>query len=159
MYRAKERGRGGRIVMYDQELMGGRAAAKPDLDAALHDVVRRGELELHFQPMVSLADQRVVGAEALLRWDHPQHGILGPAQFMELAEGNGTIVPIGRAVLEQACRRAKLWQERLGVRLQIGVNLSPREFQQPGLEELVGRILRTPASIPRSSVWRSPRAW
>ena len=142
MYRAKERGRGGASIMYDRELMGGRAAqAAPDLDAALHDLVRRGELEVHFQPMVSLADQRVVGAEALIRWDHPQHGILGPAQFMELAEGNGSIVQIGRAVLEQACRRARLWQERLGVRLQIGVNLSPREFQQPGLEEHVGRIL------------------
>ena len=96
------------------------AADPPDLETALLHAVERGEVVVHFQPVVSLVDQRIVGAEALVRWNHPQHGLLAPPQFIELAEGNGAILPIGRYVLEQACRLAKTWRERLGVTLWVG---------------------------------------
>ena len=126
MYRAKELGRGGHVTLFDNDRMGGRSAGRLDLDTALHHAVERGEVEVYFQPLVRLADERVVGAEALLRWDHPEHGILSPAQFIELAEDNGTILSIGKAVLRQACLQAKQWQRlawrRVGGR---GQSVSP----------------------------------
>ena len=125
MYRAKELGRGGQVTLFDVERMGGRSAGRLDLDTALHHAVERGEVEVYFQPLVLLADQRVVGAEALLRWDHPEHGILSPAQFIELAEDNGTILPIGKAVLQQACLQAKRWRDMYGVTLEVGSTCQP----------------------------------
>jgi len=140
MYRAKELGRGGQVAVFDGERMGGRSAGRLDLDTALHHALERNEVEVYFQPLVSLSDQRIVGAEALVRWDHPEHGILSPAQFIELAEDNGTILPIGNAVLEHACRRAKEWHD-LGVPLQVCVNLSARQFKHAGLESQVADVL------------------
>ena len=143
MYRAKESGRGGHVALFDEDRMGGRAAGELDLDieTALHHAVQREEVQAYFQPLISLADQSIVGAEALVRWNHPEHGMLTPGQFIELAESNGTILPIGRAVLEQACRRAKGWHDLIGVKLQVGVNLSARQFQQPGLGDQVTEVL------------------
>jgi len=141
MYRAKQRGRGGQVTMFDGGQMGGRAAGRLDLDTALHHALERSEVEVYFQPLVALDDQCIVGAEALVRWDHPEHGILSPAQFMELAEDNGTILPIGNAVLEEACRHAKGWSDTLGVRLDVSVNLSARQFKQPGLEDQIALVV------------------
>ena len=143
MYRAKDRGRGGQFAMFDVDRMGGRSVGRLDLDTALHHVVERGEVEVHYQPLVSLADRRIVGAEALVRWNHPDHGMLLPTQFIQLAEDNGTILAIGRSVLEQACRQAKDWQEEFGVTLQIGVNLSARQFQQVSLADDIAEVLRS----------------
>ena len=148
MYRAKERGRGGQVTLFDVDWMGGRPAGRLDLDTALHHAVERKEVEVYFQPLISLADQRIVGAEALVRWDHPEHGILSPAQFIELAEDNGTILSIGKTVLEQACRQAKSWHDSSGVMLEVGVNLSPRQFQQTGLEDQIADVLRTTGVHP-----------
>ncbi len=148
MYRAKERGRGGQVTLFDVDRMGGRSAARLDLDTALHHAVEREEVEVYFQPLLSLADERIVGAEALVRWDHPEHGILSPAHFIELAEDNGTILPIGRTVLEQACLRAKAWGDTIGVRLEVGVNLSARQFQQVGLEEQIADVLQSTGIDP-----------
>ncbi len=148
MYHAKERGRGGQVALFDRDHMGGRPSGRLDLDAALHNAVQRGEVEVYFQPLVSLPDQRVVGAEALVRWDHPEHGILTPAHFIDLAEGNGAIVPIGQAVLEQACRRAKAWHDALGRDLGISVNLSARQFHAQGLEEHVAQVLSSTGIEP-----------
>jgi len=142
MYRAKERGRGGQFALFDADRMGPRSRERLDLDTALHHVVDRGEVEVHYQPLVSLADRRVVGAEALVRWNHPDHGVLLPAQFIQLAEDNGTILEIGRMVLEQACRQAKTWHQEFGVVLPIGVNLSARQFQQVSLADDVAAALR-----------------
>ena len=111
MYRAKERGRGGQVTLFDFDRMGGRSIGRLDLDTALHHAVERDEVQVYYQPLISLAHQGIVAAEALLRWDHPEHGILSPAHFIELAEDNGTILPIGQVVLEQACRRATGWTE------------------------------------------------
>jgi diguanylate cyclase (GGDEF)-like protein/PAS domain S-box-containing protein len=148
MYRAKERGRGGQYAMFDLDRMGGRSSDRLDLDTALHHVVDRDEIEVYYQPLVSLADRRIVGAEALVRWVHPEHGILLPAQFIKLAEDNGTILPIGRLVLERACRQAKEWQDRLGLTLQVGVNLSARQFQQESLAEDIAAVLGATAIDP-----------
>ncbi len=141
MYRAKELGRGGQFALFDVERMGVRSVSRLDLDTALHHVVDRGEVEVHYQPLVSLADRRIVGAEALVRWNHPDHGILLPTHFIKVAEDNGTIVPIGAIVLEQACRQAQTWQQEFGVTLRVGVNLSARQFQQADLGDEVADVL------------------
>ncbi|HWD55527.1 MAG TPA: EAL domain-containing protein [Acidimicrobiales bacterium] len=147
MYRAKERGRGGQYALFDAELMGGRSVGRLDLDTALHHVVERDEIEVVYQPLVSLADRRIVGAEALVRWNHPDHGLLLPSQFIQLAEDNGTILPIGRAVLEQACLQARTWHETHG-QLQVGVNLSARQFQQDGLAEEIASVIQATSVDP-----------
>jgi diguanylate cyclase (GGDEF)-like protein/PAS domain S-box-containing protein len=143
MYRAKDRGRGGQFAMFDVDRMGGRSVGRLDLDTALHHVVERDEVEIHYQPLVSLSDRRIIGAEALVRWNHPDHGLLLPNQFIQLAEDNGTILEIGRTVLEQACRQAKGWEEKFGIALQIGVNLSARQFQQVSLADDIAGVLRS----------------
>jgi diguanylate cyclase (GGDEF)-like protein/PAS domain S-box-containing protein len=148
MYRAKERGRGGQYALFDADIMGGRSVGRIDLDTALHHVVERDEIEVVYQPLVSLADRRIVGAEALVRWNHPEHGMLLPAQFIQLAEDNGTILPIGRAVFEQACLQAKAWQEAYGLRLQVGVNLSARQFQQQGLADEIASVIQATSVDP-----------
>jgi diguanylate cyclase (GGDEF)-like protein/PAS domain S-box-containing protein len=148
MYRAKERGRGGQYAIFDVDLMGGRSVGRLDLDTALHHVVERDEIEVVYQPLVSLADRRIVGAEALVRWNHPDHGLLLPAQFIQLAEDNGTILPIGRAVLEQACLQARTWHESFGQPLQVGVNLSARQFQQDGLAEEIASVIQATSVDP-----------
>ncbi len=148
MYRAKELGRGGQFALFDVERMGVRSVSRLDLGTALHHVVDRGEVEVHYQPLVSLADRRIVGAEALVRWNHPDHGILLPIHFIKVAEDNGTIVPIGAIVLEQACRQAQTWQQEFGVTLRVGVNLSARQFQQADLDDEVADVLRATGIDP-----------
>jgi EAL domain-containing protein (putative c-di-GMP-specific phosphodiesterase class I) len=148
MYQAKERGRGGQFAVFEPDRMGGRWVSRLELDAALHHVVERGEIEVVYQPLMTLSDQRFFGAEALVRWNHPDHGVLLPAQFIQMAEDNGTIRSIGRAVLEEACRQAKVWRETFGVSLQIGVNLSARHFQQVTLAEDVAGVLRATSVDP-----------
>jgi diguanylate cyclase (GGDEF)-like protein len=148
MYRAKERGRGGQFALFDIDHMGVRSLSQLDLDTTLHQAVERGEVEVHYQPLVSLADRRIVAAEALVRWNHPDHGVLLPAQFIKLAEDNGTIIPIGALVLEQACRQAQTWQQEFGVTLQVGVNLSARQFQRVELVDEVAGVLRATGIDP-----------
>ncbi len=141
MYRAKERGRGGQVTLFDVDRMGGRSIGRLDLDTALHHAVERDEVHVYYQPLISLADEGIVAAEALLRWDHPEHGILSPAHFIELAEDNGTILPIGKVVLEHACRRARSWSGSLGIKMEVAVNLSARQFQQADLEQQIAELL------------------
>ena len=150
MYLAKRRGRSGQVALFDGERhrSDGRSPGRLDLDAALHHAVERNEVEVYFQPVVSLDDQRIVGAEALVRWDHPDHGILSPAQFIELAEDNGSILAIGKVVLEQACLGAKGWFDSFGQRLDVSVNLSERQFRQAGLQEQVAAVLRSTGVDP-----------
>jgi EAL domain-containing protein (putative c-di-GMP-specific phosphodiesterase class I) len=93
-----------------------------------------GEFRVHYQPIVSLADGHVVELEALLRWDHPVDGLILPAAFIPAAEETGLIVPIGRWVLEEACRQAAIWnRDSNHPPVRISVNLSARQFQHPGL--------------------------
>ncbi|WSQ07436.1 EAL domain-containing protein [Streptomyces sp. NBC_01231] len=133
MYRAKSAG-GNRFELADAEA-DARAITRHGLTTALPTALDRGEFFIEYQPLVHLGDGSVRGAEALVRWLHPQHGVLGPDQFIPLAEHTGLIVPLGRWVLEQSVRQARAWQERYEEAgpLRINVNLSPCQLTHPGL--------------------------
>ncbi|MEU9190414.1 EAL domain-containing protein [Streptomyces sp. NPDC048484] len=133
MYRAKSAG-GNRYELADAEA-DARAITRHGLTTALPAALDRGEFFIEYQPLVHLGDGSVHGAEALVRWLHPQHGVLGPDRFIPLAEHTGLIVPLGRWVLEQSVRQARVWQERHSGAgpLRINVNLSPCQLTHPGL--------------------------
>lgn len=141
MYRAKEQGRA-RYVFFDQELRR-RAVTRLELEHDLADAIGRDELRLHYQPQYDLTDGRVVGAEALLRWDHPVRGAVSPAEFIPVAEETGMIVPLGAWVLREACATAAGWCASRAVYEQftISVNLSARQLTDPGLLTAVGAAL------------------
>ncbi|MDX3640246.1 putative bifunctional diguanylate cyclase/phosphodiesterase [Streptomyces sp. MB09-02B] len=136
MYRAKSAG-GNRYEVADAEA-DARAITRHGLTTALPAALDRGEFFIEYQPLVHLGDGTVRGAEALVRWLHPQHGVLGPDRFIPLAERTGLIVPLGRWVLEQSVRQAREWQERqwgtgAAGPLRVNVNLSPCQLTHPGL--------------------------
>lgn len=112
------------------------------LETDLRYAIERQELCLHYQPQVSLQTGQIVGCEALLRWYHPQRGLISPAKFIPLAEQSGLIEVIGEWVLETACRQLKEWHEKGFGFLGIGVNLSGRQFTQPNLCERIADILQ-----------------
>ncbi|HUY65122.1 MAG TPA: EAL domain-containing protein [Acidimicrobiales bacterium] len=141
MYQAKAKGRGGYYEVFDVDAMGVRSAERIDLEAGLRHALERDELVVYYQPLVSTVDGQVVGAEALVRWQHPTRGLLAPAHFIGLAEDTGLILPLGRIVLDRACRQAREWRQRFGVALSVCVNLSARQFQQAGLVEEVEEVL------------------
>ncbi len=133
MYRAKSAG-GNRFETADAEA-DARAITRHGLTNALPAALERNEFFIEYQPLVHLGDGSVHGAEALVRWCHPQHGVLGPDRFIPLAEHTGLIVPLGRWVLEESVRQARFWQKRHtdGGPLRINVNLSPMQLHHPGL--------------------------
>ena len=135
MYRAKERGKA-RYEVFD-EGMRARARERLDTETALHRAIERGEIRLLYQPVVEFDTDRVSGVEALVRWDHPQRGTIPPEDFVPLAEETGLILPIGRWVLEEACRQAATWENELGASLRMSVNLSATQLGQPDLAEVV----------------------
>ncbi|MDQ3854902.1 MAG: EAL domain-containing protein [Chloroflexota bacterium] len=138
MYRAKHAGKG-RYELFDKS-MTATAQQRFDLEGDLRRAVQREEFELYYQPSVRIATGEVVGVEALLRWRHPARGLLGPAEFITVAEETGLILEIGRWVLEAACRQAVSWGfAELG--LVMSVNLSARQFLYPGLVADVAQIL------------------
>jgi len=141
MYRAKERGRG-RCEMFDAE-MRARAVRRLEVERELRHALDRDELELHYQPVVALGNGEIVGLEALVRWHHPERGILDPGEFMEVAEDSGLIEPIGRWVQEMACRQTLGWHDlRPDKRpLDISVNLSARQVAHRDLTGSVAEIL------------------
>ncbi|MDQ6750691.1 MAG: EAL domain-containing protein [Actinomycetota bacterium] len=142
MYRAKDLGRA-RHELFD-EAMRDRALAQLRTERALRKALAKGELQLHFQPIVSLADpSRVQGVEALVRWQHPERGLVSPAEFIPLAEETGLILPIGDWVLHQACRQAAQWRRELGplAPLPVRVNLAARQLGQEDLPAIVKRAL------------------
>jgi EAL domain-containing protein (putative c-di-GMP-specific phosphodiesterase class I) len=113
-----------------------------ELENDLRTALERHELRLHYQPLVDLATDRIVGLEALVRWQHPTRGLVPPLAFIPLAEDTGLIVPIGRWVLETACRQARAWlDERPDSPLVMSVNLSPVQFGQPTLVAEISDIL------------------
>ena len=148
MYRAKERGRGGHVAMFGIDRTGPASMIRVGRETAFQHVVDRGEMELHYQPLVSLVDRRIVGAEALVRWNDPDHGILLPGQFISLAERNGTILALEQMVLEQACRQAKMWQQEFGATLQVSVNVCALHVQQRNLAEHVAGVLQSTGLDP-----------
>ena len=148
MYRAKENGKA-RFELFDDE-MRAHAVARLTTENALHRALERGELSLYYQPEVDLRTRRLRGVEALLRWNHPERGIVGPCEFIALAEETGLIVPVGKWVLEEACRQAQTWQRELpgAPPLCMAVNLSARQFAQPDLVDVVGAALGEAALDP-----------
>ncbi|GAB4118762.1 MAG: hypothetical protein Fur0026_08280 [Sideroxydans sp.] len=109
---------------------------------ALRHALARNELQVHYQPQVAMSDGHIIGAEALLRWQHPEFGNISPAEFIPIAEDSGQIIAIGEWVLRTAVRQAKAWQESGLPPLVVAVNLSAIQFRQPNLPELVTRILQ-----------------
>lgn len=139
MYAAKERGKG-RWELYDPG-MHAQALRRLELTAELDRAVERREFYLEYQPIVALSTGRVVGVEALVRWRHPEQGVISPAEFIPLAEETGLIVPLGQWVLDEACRQGRAWQRRFADELSVGVNLSPRQLQDPDLVRRVAEAL------------------
>jgi len=142
MYRAKELGRD-RLEIFDQELRD-RAKARLKVDHDLRVAIERSELVVHYQPKIDLSDGHIIGAEALLRWKHPEYGLLSPVHFINVAEDTGLITRIGRWVLEEAVHQASTFVDRtpgLGHFL-VAVNLSARQLNAPDLAATVDRILR-----------------
>ncbi|HXW47296.1 MAG TPA: EAL domain-containing protein [Streptosporangiaceae bacterium] len=133
MYDAKARGGGGMYRVFDESSMGTRSSHRLEIEADLRKGLERDELEVYYQPFYSLDGRRIVGAEALVRWHHPANGVLGPMSFIPMAEETGLIQPLGRIVLEQACRQVRSIRDRLGIELPVSINLSPRQFQGTGL--------------------------
>ncbi|GAA2736277.1 putative bifunctional diguanylate cyclase/phosphodiesterase [Streptomyces nogalater] len=149
MYRAKSAG-GNRAELADPEA-DARAITRHGLTTALPTALERGEFFIEYQPLVHLGDGSVRGAEALVRWLHPQHGVLGPDRFIPLAEHTGLIVPLGRWVLEESIRQARAWRERHGGQagpLRINVNLSPCQLGHPGLVQDTVDILERAGVTP-----------
>ena len=152
MYAAKNQGRGC-WAHYDAD-MHAQAEEQRQLSDALDGALERHELEVYYQPTLTLATGEVEGTEALLRWHHPQLGLLQPATFIPLAEQSGQIVPIGRWVLEQACLQARMWQNRFPSPRprNMCVNLSGRQFADPTLVADVASILRETFVDPQTIV-------
>ena len=143
LYRAKSGGRAGFCVF--DPAMGAQAAQRRELEIDLRGAVANGELEVHFQPVVTISSGAIRGFEALLRWRHPRHGIMPPAEFIPIAEDTGLIVPIGEWVLAEAC--AKIAANAGD--FVISVNLSPAQFRGRGVVESVARALGS-SGLPAS---------
>ncbi|MCB1259279.1 MAG: PAS domain S-box protein [Acidimicrobiales bacterium] len=148
MYRAKEKGRG-RWEIFDNAMRAS-AVDRLDIENFLRRALDRRELRVHYQPVVDLVTGAISGVEALLRWEHPERGLLQPSEFIGVAEETGLIVGIGRWVIEQACVQARRWEAALpGQRpLQVSVNLSGRQLGHPSLVDDVRAILEATGMPP-----------
>ena len=148
MYQAKRRG-GNRVEVFGDDLRV-RVLDRMDTEHALHRALERSELELYYQPVVSVADGRPVGCEALLRWEHPDQGLVMPNRFIPVAEESGLIIPIGTWVLEEGCRQVAKWEQMglAGPAAVLEVNLSARQVDHPDLVANVERALRDSGLSP-----------
>jgi diguanylate cyclase (GGDEF)-like protein len=148
MYRAKETGRNN--YLYYLPSMNVHTLERLTLESDLNHAMERGEFLLHYQPKVDIATGMITGTEALLRWMHPVHGLVPPADFISLAEETGLIVPIGEWVLATACAQTKAWQDQGLTDLGVAVNLSARQFADAGLLPKLTRIIYSSGLDPSS---------
>jgi len=140
MYRAKSRGRG--TYNFFMTSMDHEVQQRKTIETAMRVALDNGEFYLVYQPQIDARDHRVIGAEALLRWNHPEHGSMSPTEFIPVAERSGLIVPIGEWVLEQACMQAKRWLDRGVSSMTVAVNLSPVQFKHHDLLGMIGDVLK-----------------
>jgi len=152
MYRSK-RSRKNRYNLSSREAMSS-VLRSVKLKEDLRRAIEREEFRVYYQPLVLLETEEVVSYEALLRWEHPEHGLLEPADFIPLAEENGSIIPLGRWVLREACRQAPmLWEQTSPEEpLKVMINLSPLQFHHPSLVESVTTALSESGLQPRNLV-------
>ena len=147
MYEAKKRG-GGRFQYYSESL-NIKLAQREELEVGLRHALVRDEFVLHYQPRIDLASGRLIGLEALLRWQHPRFGLLPPARFLPILESSGLIHSAGEWVIETACRQLAGWQQRFELPdLSIAINLSPQQLMHKRLVEVVARTLNDTALDP-----------
>jgi EAL domain-containing protein (putative c-di-GMP-specific phosphodiesterase class I) len=139
MYRTKRDGRNN-FRFFTAEMQA-HSARSLQLENALRRALERDELSLHYQPQISMQGGRIIGAEALLRWQHPELGMVSPAEFIPIAEDSGLILPIGEWVLHTAAQQMKSWMDSGLAPMTIAVNLSAVQFRHPNLPELVTQIL------------------
>ncbi|MBZ0095144.1 MAG: diguanylate cyclase, partial [Sulfuricella sp.] len=139
MYRAKKRGRN-RFRFYDEN-MNASSVERLNLETRLRHAVDNGELLLHYQPQVSLRNGEIVGAEALIRWQHPEMGLVSPEKFIPLAEESGLIFPIGEWVMRTSCAQVKAWQDAGVMTPPVAVNLSAHQFRQRHLVKMTTGVL------------------
>ncbi len=146
LYQAKEKGRN-QVQLFDAE-MNTRAMSLMKIENELRCALEQGQLELHYQPQFNLKNGRLVGVEALVRWNKPGVGLVYPGDFIPLAEQSGIIVPLGRWILETACRQLHLWQQSGFYNIRMAVNLSAPQFRQFSLAGDIADILRQLALDP-----------
>jgi len=139
MYRGKEAGRG--QALFFEERMNADAIARLAIDRELRHAIERGEFVLHYQPQVSLALNTCVSAEALVRWNHPERGLLAPVEFIAIAEDAGLIGAIGRWVLDESCRQLIEWRRDGLVLERLSVNVSAKQFREDGFVDYIHRTV------------------
>lgn len=139
LYKAKEAG-GSQYLLFDEE-MDASARARRDTEEGIKVGLERGEFELYYQPLIDMVHETVMGAEALMRWNHPERGLVPPYEFIEIAEASGQIVPMGEWALRTACRQAREWRAQGLPEFRVAVNISPRQFLNDNLVDCVKSAL------------------
>ena len=147
VHAAKEKGRN-HCLIYSRE-MSERSEQKLNMENSLRQALVKDQLVIQYQPQINMQSETIIGAEALIRWNHPEKGYIAPASFINLAEETGVILPIGKWVLTEACRQAKVWQEQGHEDLRISVNVSPKQFLHPGFIDDIKEAL----AISRLDPW------
>ena len=147
MYRAKEAGRNNFQLCTEE--MKRRAVERMSLEQSLRSALKNNELVLHYQPIIDLRNSRICAVEALVRWDHPERGLLSPDQFTPVAEDTNLIVPIGRWVMLTAFQQLKEWHRGGLTDLRLAINLSARQFQQPDLLPMIDHLIAETGVDPR----------
>ena len=147
MYKAKRAG-GGIYQYYSQE-MDISAHEHIKLEASLRKAIQNKEFTLYLQPQMNLKTGKIKGVEALIRWEHPEHGLISPAKFIPLAEETGLIMPIGEWALHEACRLNKMWQDQGYEPITIAVNISPKQFRHQDVTQIVADALQSSGLHPK----------
>ncbi len=148
MHRVKAEGRDG--FQFYAAAMTRQAAERVELENELRLALEKNQLEMHYQPQVVLADGRIVGVEALMRWNHAQRGSIPPGQFIPVAEDSDLIHPLGAFALAESCRQIRVWGDAGSAELRLAVNVSARQFRSPGFVNTVERALRASGLAPRN---------
>jgi diguanylate cyclase (GGDEF)-like protein/PAS domain S-box-containing protein len=147
MYQAKEKGRSN--CQFFEKGMNVRAVERQSIEGDLRFALERNEFVMHYQPKIDLTTGEITGVEALIRWQHPGRGLVGPLQFISIAEDCGLVLPIGRWVLRESCKQAKAWQDAGLPAIEMAVNVSSVEFRNDEFLESVGTILKETGLEPR----------